>query len=158
MLIRSALKKDADSLVALLREAYANERDYFPDEFVSEVAKAFASSDTLLVAEDDGGQLLGCVCAYRERQPDGSGRIGLLAVRDGAGRRGVGGQLMESAEAHLGTQGCAALSIGVLDFKPRWLREWYERLGYTFMGIGRLNVQPLKRCRLAVLQKRLGEN
>ena len=157
--IRRASAEDAPSIHGLLSRGFVDEREYFPETPLSEIQQSFDDGDAWYVAEENGA-IIGAVCAYAERLDDDSGRIGQLCVEDGSRRspQRYARQLMNAAQGGMRAQGCRTATVGVLDFKPRWLRRFYERLGYQNTGRipGRgIRPAPLRPCNLFVLQKSL---
>jgi GNAT superfamily N-acetyltransferase len=155
--IRRAHAEDAPSIHGLF--GFVDEREYFPETPLSEIQQSFVDGDVWYVAEENTA-IIGAVCAYAERLDDGSGRIGQLCVENGRRRspQRYGHQLMNTAEAWMRAQGCGAVTVGVLDFKPAWLRRFYEQLGYRFVQrIPSWGIQPapLRPCDLDVFQKSL---
>jgi GNAT superfamily N-acetyltransferase len=111
-----------------------------PDEIVGREAQALLAffeapqpGATLLIAESEPGDRLGF--AYLERASDyftqrEHGHIGMLAVTEQAGGKGVGSALMRAAEAWARDQGYDRLTLTVFDANHA-ARAVYEHLGYV---------------------------
>lgn len=70
------------------------------------------------------------------RFPKGSALIWNLYIYDGGRGRGIGRSLLERAEAYCREKGVeyAYLEWDARD-TPRWVRDWYERLGYELKAL-----------------------
>jgi ribosomal protein S18 acetylase RimI-like enzyme len=88
-----------------------------------------------LVAEDDGGELVGFAGGGPERDgtPGYDGEIYAVYVLAQQQRRGIGRQLMGVSAHHLMDQGFGAAMLWALEANSR-ARAFYEALGGQFIG------------------------
>ena len=109
----------------------------------------------VVVAEDGGGRLMGCV--YAEVR-GARGYLGMLAVDPAWQRAHIGRRIIEAAEEHLRHQGCEAVDILVLSLRPE-LPPIYRRHGYIETGTEEFHSpRPLKpgtECHCIVMSKQL---
>jgi ribosomal protein S18 acetylase RimI-like enzyme len=128
--LRPATADDIPAVTALVNLAYRVE-DFFKagdrtDE--REVREHLERSGFLLL--EDAGTLIGSV--YVESMPP-RGYFGMLAVRPGRQRAGLGRKLVAAAEAWARERGCSEMDLSVAS--PRIeLPGFYRRLGYTDNG------------------------
>lgn len=91
---------------------------------------ASGSSDILLVAESDGGQIAGYALgrALDNKEPAGhTGELVALHVRKPYQRRGVGHGLVAAMAERLSSSGSSSLMLWVLEGNSA--RQFYEKLG-----------------------------
>ncbi|MGK5683609.1 GNAT family N-acetyltransferase [Actinoplanes sp. URMC 104] len=93
-----------------------------------------------LVVARDGGVLLGV--ARVQQLPGGEGEAGMLAVRPGRRRAGLGGELIAFAEGWARARGLPVTQLELL-WPTQWehpvkvfLRDWYTRIGYEVVRKG----------------------
>ncbi|GID68249.1 GNAT family N-acetyltransferase [Actinoplanes cyaneus] len=98
-----------------------------------------------LVADLRDGQLAGVVRV--QRMPDGSGEFGMLAADPARRGEGIGGGLIRWAEDFCRSRGDHTMRLELLvprEFRlasKEFLHEWYSRLGYRILRVGRLEEQ-----------------
>ena len=107
------------------------------DRFWQEVAAEVAAGDRLLLVAEAAGtaEVLGTVQVARARQENAPqrGELAKLLVHRSARGLGLGGRLMDAAEAAARTAGVRLL---VLDTETGSTAErLYERLGWTRVGV-----------------------
>ena len=96
-------------------------------------AQLEASDSALLLAEADGGGLLGCV--YLEREEGGGAYLGMLTVAPDAQRGGLGKAILAQAEQYAArTWGASSVSMTVIGQREDIL-GWYARRGYSDTGL-----------------------
>lgn len=127
---RVAAEGDRARLVPLINAAFAIETFLEGTRTDDERLAATMRKGSILLAEDAGGRLLGCVNA--EVRGDRS-YLGQLAVDPAHQGAGLGRLIVEAAEEHLRRQGCAAVDISVLSLRPELL-PIYRRYGYVETG------------------------
>ena len=128
---RVATEADFPSLIAVVNAAYSIETFLEGTRTDEERLSAMIQKGVILVAEDDTGQILGCV--YTEvRGP--RGYLGQLAVDPVHQGRGLARIIVEAAEDRLRAEGCEAVDITVLNLRPE-LPPIYRRFGYIETGI-----------------------
>jgi len=128
---RVATEADFPSLIAVVNAAYSIETFLEGTRTDDERLSAMMQKGVILVAEDDTGQILGCV--YTEvRGP--RGYLGQLAVDPVHQGRGLARIIVEAAEDRLRAEGCEAVDITVLNLRPE-LPPIYRRFGYIETGI-----------------------
>jgi ribosomal protein S18 acetylase RimI-like enzyme len=168
--IRAARRDEAEALAALVNSAYRGEgsRQGWTTEAdlldgtrvsVATVQALLADPECSLLVIGSERRLAGCV----ELRPSGAKLyVGMLTVAPDAQGRGLGGRLMDAAEARARDRGFAALVMTVISVR-RELIAWYVRRGFRPTGETHpfafadesfgLPKQPLE---FAVLEKRLG--
>lgn len=151
--IRDARYDDAARLAAVCRDAYAaNVEAGFPsfaatasaadvegwlhdrDVFVAELdEEAAAAADATDASHDEStGDIVGAV-QLRHRSERDVLELGRLAVVEAYEERGIGGLLVEHAEAVARERGHDRLRLRTFTGHPV-LPDWYERLGYERVG------------------------
>lgn len=129
---------DAAALVDCWVELAADQRQYGSRllteanrEAVAEAIARHIVTEGLLVAEADG--ILGFVMYHVEdghyQQDETTGVIANLYVRPEARNRGIGGRLLDAAEAELAEAGVDTVSLEVLAANDA-ARRFYSRHGY----------------------------
>lgn len=129
ILIRQACPDDAAALRAILRDTFQS--TWLP-ELTAEAARAFLSEDRpaayvgerglLFVVAEVGGEVVGFV--------DWDGDfVNALHVRSGHARTGVGGRLMDRAEAEIAAAGFPTARLETDTFNLR-SQAFYARRGY----------------------------
>jgi predicted N-acetyltransferase YhbS len=127
---RLAAVEDAPRLIAMINAAFSIEE--FLEGTRTDEARLAATMEkgSILMAEDEAGNLLGSVyfelCEHR-------GYVGMLAVDPAQQGRGLSRKLMEAAEEHLRAAGCGEVEIVVLNMRPE-LPPIYRRFGYVEAG------------------------
>ncbi|MGA9667641.1 MAG: GNAT family N-acetyltransferase [Terracidiphilus sp.] len=154
-IVRSAADVDIPHLIPLINSAFSIET-FLEGTRTDEARLAIMmEKGTILLAEDNSGQLLGCV--YMEVHGS-RGYLGQLAVDPTRQGSGLARRVVEAAEDHLRCQGCEAVDITVLSLRPE-LPRIYRRYGYIETGIEEFHpTQPLKpgeKCHSIVMSKRL---
>jgi len=86
----------------------------------------------LLVWRDDAGVLMGTV--FLQPKEDGVWYLGLLTVRPGLQNRGLGKELLASAEGFAKKRGGTRIRMTVLHVREALL-GWYQRRGYRETGV-----------------------
>ena len=153
--IRPATAADRTRLIPLINAAFAVET-FLEGTRTDEARLAvMMQKGTILAAEDNFGQLLGCI--YMEVRGM-RGYLGQLAVDPAHQRYGLAKRLMAAAEEHLRRQGCEAVEITVLSLRTE-LPPIYRRYGYVEIGAEDFHTtQPLKsgaECHCIVMVKQL---
>src|SRR5262245_41545134 len=126
-----------DQLVCIINRAYEiGEAGLWLDGATrtgpSEIGEAIRSGGMLAATSE--GQLVGCV--YLRRLDPSRADLGLLSVAPDQWGRGVGGELVRTAEQLMRSYGVTTMQLELLVPKA-WvhpekarLRAWYTRLGY----------------------------
>ncbi len=127
---RLATPADRPRLIPLINAAFAIETFLEGTRTDEERLAANLRKGSILLAEDGGGRLLGCV--YTEVRGE-RGYLGQLAVDPAHQGAGLGRRIVEAAEEHLRKQGCEAVDISVLSLRPELL-PIYRRYGYVETG------------------------
>jgi ribosomal protein S18 acetylase RimI-like enzyme len=141
---RQATVSDVPAIVRLVESAYrgeasrvgwTTEADLLDGQrtdpgAVAEMLRVPGS--TVLLAEEDGGQLVGC-CRL-EWRPDAEAYFGMFSVQPVRQGEGVGRQLLAEAE-RIAREDLAALTMVMTVIAQRTeLIAWYERRGYRLTG------------------------
>lgn len=135
--VRRAEREDAETVAALVREAFGREaRRYGVEELppmreTAEMVAELMADHVVLLAEEDG-RAIGTV---RGHAHDGVCDVGRLAVATGHEGRGVGQRLLREIELACPAPRFA-LFTGSISDGPLHL---YRKLGYTETGRERIN-------------------
>jgi ribosomal protein S18 acetylase RimI-like enzyme len=152
---RLATSADAARLIPLINTAFAIETFLEGTRTDAERLAAMMREGNILLAEDDAGQLIGCV--YTEVHGT-RGYLGQLAVAPERQGRGLARRFVEAAEQHLREQGCDAVDLSVLNHRTE-LPPLYGRFGYEITGTKEfVSSRPLKpgvKCHCIVMSKSL---
>jgi N-acetylglutamate synthase-like GNAT family acetyltransferase len=151
---RSATPADIDPLVKFINKAFIRD-NYFKrtDRTNSEQITNYLHKGNFLLLEEQG-ELVGLV--YTELRKNSHCYIGLLTVTPDKQSRGIGRQLMQSAEDFCLNHGCSIVEIDVINLRPQ-LVDWYRGLGYEVIGEApyprpEILLQP---CHFIKMQKKL---
>jgi len=153
--MREATAEDGPRVIALVNAAYAVE-DFLegtrtdPERLAATMAKG-----TVLVAEVEGGGLVGTV--YYEARGE-RGYMGMLAVEPARQGEGLASMMVREAEDRLRAAGCRAVDITVLSLRPELL-PIYRRFGFVETGTepfayGRVFKEPME-CHCIRMAKEL---
>ena len=147
---------DTPPLVALINVAFLPERVAIDgDRMNTEKLQPYFKTGKFLVLENEQG-LAGCV--YAELRGT-RGYIGLLALRPELKGRGLGRQLMVSAEEYLARAGCEGADLRTISARDD-LVPMYQHLGYRQTATEKMPPEiPLKiPCHFIVMSKRLAKS
>jgi GNAT superfamily N-acetyltransferase len=129
--VRRAALDDVDLLVRIVNAAFVVERFFVDrDRTDAEAVRAYLSTGTFLVAQDESGTPVGCV--YIERRGD-RGYFGLLAIDPAHQGHGYGRRLIDAVERLFRSTGCVAVDIRVVNLRTE-LPPIYLALGYVERG------------------------
>ncbi len=152
---RFATAEDAPRLIAMINAAFSIE-EFLEGTRTDDVRLAATmAKGSILMAEDEDGNLLGSV--YFE--PRGRrGYLGMLAVDSAQQGRGLARCLVEAAEMHLRTAGCNEVEIVVLNMRPE-LVPIYQRFGFVVEGTNEFTpsrtLKPGVECYGIIMVKKL---
>jgi len=151
---RLATTADIELLLKFINKAFARDNYFKRTERTNseQVMEYLQKGDFLLLEEQ--GELLGLV--YADLREKGRGYIGLLTVNPDKQSRGIGSQLMQSAEDFCRDHGCSIAEIDVINLRPE-LVDWYRGQGYQVVGEApyprpEILIQP---CHFIAMQKGL---
>lgn len=138
MILRPATLTDVAELVRVINLAYAVEAEMFHGPRTNDAdvrARLAVPNAVFLVVPDasDGaapGRLAAAV--YVERRA-GRGYFGMLAVDPSRQGRGLGRELVRSAEAYARAGACDVMDLDVVDLRGE-LTAFYGALGYRAVG------------------------
>ena len=130
-LLRLADPADTDELVRLINAAFAVEKIVVEGDRINseKLQPLFDTGNFLLLFEEE--ELLGCV--YVEVKGK-RGYLGLLAVRPGRQKSGLGRRLTTAAEDYFRNAGCEGVDLRIVSVRAE-LPPFYKRLGYKETGI-----------------------
>ena len=143
MTIRDAVPGDIPALHALVESAYrgeasragwTTEADLLGGQRTDpeDLAAIIADPDQAMLTAWDGETLLACIRI--QRQPDGAGYFGMLAVSPTRQASGLGRRMVTAAEEAMAERfGARLIRISVFPQRDT-LIAWYERLGYADTG------------------------
>ncbi|TGE27668.1 GNAT family N-acetyltransferase [Hymenobacter metallicola] len=141
--IRPATALDIPALVAFVNSVYRGDTSRLgwtteanlldgPRIDAESLAEMLAAEEAvLLMAHQEGGQLVGSV--YLQRQPAATMYLGMLSVDATRQNAGIGRQLLAAADSYAREQSCSRMKITVISVRAELL-AWYERLGYQRTG------------------------
>jgi ribosomal protein S18 acetylase RimI-like enzyme len=151
---RLAIPADIELLVKFINKAFIRD-NYFKrtDRTNSEQITNYLHKGNFLLLEEKG-ELVGMV--YAELRENSHCYIGLLTVTPDKQGRGIGRQLMQSAEDFCRNHACTIVEIDVINLRPQ-LVDWYRGLGYEVVGeasypLPEILLQP---CHFITMQKNL---
>jgi GNAT superfamily N-acetyltransferase len=131
MTIRLAVAGDAARLTDLINGAYDAAESFFLDgpRITDTQVRERMAEGGFLVA-DEGGVAYACIFV---RISGDRAYLGLLAVDRDRQKQGLGGRLLDAAEAYCRDQGCTAIDIVVVNLReelfPRYEARGYRRTG-----------------------------
>lgn len=153
--LRPASDADIARLVPLVNSAFSIETFLDGTRTDERDIAAMMRKGTILIAEDAGGQLAGCVYAELRGQ---RGYLGMLTVDPKRQRTGLGTRIMAAAGEHLRSRGCVAVDITVLSLRTE-LPPIYRRCGFIETGTAPFNIDRTintgQDCHLIVMSKDL---
>jgi GNAT superfamily N-acetyltransferase len=130
MRFRLAEAGDRARLIPLINAAFAIESFLEGTRTDEPRLAAMMEKGSILLAEDESGQALGCV--YTELRGE-RGYLGMLAVDPAHQTKGLARKIVEAAEERFRELGCVAVEISVLNLRPE-LPPIYRRYGYVETG------------------------
>ncbi len=144
--LREATVQDAPEMVEVVNAAFEEEAFFVnrPRTHLTQLAEHFRLGGFLLAHE--GSQLVASV--YYEVRGE-HGYIGMLAVRPGRQRGGLGGMMMQAAEQKLREAGCRVAEIAVVDVRTN-LFPVYRKLGYVETGAEEPHEELLQKLTMPV--------
>lgn len=149
MTVRLAADADVEALVALINRAFEVERRFLDAERTDPAdVRAHLAGGEFLILEEDGAPV-GCV--YLERE-GARAYFGMLAVEPGRQKAGVGGRLVDAAEARARAFGCAIMEIRIVSLRDE-LFPYYRTRGYA--ETGETVPFPAARAHFVVMRKAL---
>jgi ribosomal protein S18 acetylase RimI-like enzyme len=122
--VRPFARGDTGAVATLWGTAFPDDRPWNAPPAV--IARKRARRDGLFWVATRGGRVVGAVMAGWDGQ---RGWIYHLAVEPGVRRRGIGRQLVATAERALAERGCPKVNLQVLE-SNRDIVAFYERLGW----------------------------
>lgn len=171
--IRTVCSDDIDSIVSLVNGAYRGEeakKGWTTEADVlggqrtdfAAIASTLNEPDSVILGAftKEANELVGCV--YLKNQKT-SCYLGMLTVRPGLQNKGLGRQLMQSAEAQALEWNLCLMEIKVLSYRHE-LIAWYERQGFQKSsethpfpyGNPRFGVPLVEDLEFFVFRKKLG--
>lgn len=146
IIIREATERDTIEMVEVVNAAFEEEAFFVsaPRTHPAQMADHFRSGHFLVAYM--GRQLVASV--YYEPRGE-RGYIGMLAVRPGQQRRGLGGAMMRAAEGVLCGLGCSFAEIAVVNIRTALL-EVYRKLGYVECGVAEPPEELLRKLTMPV--------
>jgi ribosomal protein S18 acetylase RimI-like enzyme len=125
-----AAERDTAEMIEMVNAAFEEEAFFVnaPRTHAAQMAVHFRSGHFLLAHEN--GRLVASV--YYELRGD-HGYIGMLAVRPGQQRRGLGRAMTQAAEGILRAAGCKVAELTVVNLRTALLAA-YRKLGYVEAG------------------------
>jgi len=129
--LREADERDIAGMMEVVNAAFEEEAFFVnrPRTYPAQLAEHLRSGHFLLAHR--GAQLLASV--YYEVRGE-RGYIGMLAVRPGQQRSGLGRAMMQAAERILRDSGCSIAEIAVVSVRTA-LPILYRKLGYAEAGV-----------------------
>ena len=138
-LIRLARAEDAAGIAATLRDLgwFAHIEDEPVEETERRVAEQLAlcaanGDHTVLVAEDDDGQIAGYLAAhwFPNLMKGGDGYISELFIREAARGKGLGGRFLAAIEEEGKQRGCTRLMLFNRKERESYQRGFYQNHGW----------------------------
>src|SRR5689334_12169291 len=152
MSIRKAIKTDIPSMVVLMNSAYRGEASKKGWTTEADMVEGELRTDEdhlnelmkdpnvhFLKFTSDNNQIEGCVFLQKRKNKL---YLGMLSVNPELQAKGIGKQLMKSAEDYAKQLGCESVIMRVIHTRHE-LIAWYERQGYQNSG----KVEPFEDSR-----------
>jgi ribosomal protein S18 acetylase RimI-like enzyme len=129
--LREATESDIAEMTEVVNAAFEEEAFFVnrPRTYPAQLAEQLRSGHFLLAHR--GAQLVASV--YYELRGERRGYIGMLAVRPGDQRAGLGRAMMQAVERILRGSGCSIAEISVISVRTA-LPPLYRKLGYLEAG------------------------
>src|SRR5215470_2687765 len=129
--IRQADENDITDVVAVVNEAFQVESDFRTGNrtSVEEITRLIQMSRFLVAI--DNNQVVGAVLV---RVNGTTGYFGMLAVRTGLQRLGIGRTLLEAAEDYCRAHGCTTMTLSTGSVRHELVTR-YQKLGYSITSI-----------------------
>jgi GNAT superfamily N-acetyltransferase len=129
--IRQAVEGDIAEIVAVVNAAFQVESEFRAGDRTSlaDISRLMQSSMFLVAAEDES-----VVGAVLVRITGATGYFGMLAVRPGLQRSGIGRALLEAAEDYCRAHGCVEMTLSTGRVRQELLR-YYGKMGYAVTSI-----------------------
>lgn len=134
-LVRAATPADADAIAVMIAELGYS---VTADEVATRLGGIDDAGQAVLVAEMDG-EVVGCLSTSTMvvlHRPAPVGRISMMVVDERHRSRGIGAQMVSSAEELLVSKGCQLVEVTSnlrrLDAHRFWERVGYERTSARF--------------------------
>jgi ribosomal protein S18 acetylase RimI-like enzyme len=129
--LRAAIESDSAEMIEVVNAAFEEEAFFVnrPRTHAAQLAEHFRSGHFLLAHQ--GSELVASV--YYEVRGE-RGYIGMLAVRPGHQRSGLGRTMMQAAEQALRSLGCGIAELSVVSVRTG-LPPIYRKLGYREAGV-----------------------
>ena len=121
--IRHAVPSDLDALVALEESSFDHDR-----VSRAQIRRHIAGTSAVVLVAEEHGQVLGAALLFFRHRAKAS-RLYSIAIAHAARGRGLGGMLLEAAEAQAHDRGCTAMKLEVRTDKVAAI-ALYERHGY----------------------------
>jgi ribosomal protein S18 acetylase RimI-like enzyme len=128
--VRLAMEADRARLIPLVNSAFSIETFLEGTRTDEERLAATMRKGHILLAEDQGGEPVGCI--YTEVRGE-RGYMGMLAVDPARQGTGLASLIVRAAEELLRSRGCLAVDISVLSLRPELL-PLYRRFGFVETG------------------------
>lgn len=130
--LRAASRADIDALVALEHAAFVTDR---AERRAIRHAVDSATMDVIVALVEDGrAEVLVGAAVLERRRSSRIARLASIAVAPNRGGLGLGGRLLDAAEAQARSQGCDRLRLEVRADNGAGIRL-YERRGYTRFAV-----------------------
>lgn len=154
--LREAIESDIPEMVEVVNAAFDVESFFVdrPRTHAAQLTESLHSGHFLLAHRD--AQLMASV--YYELRGEQRGYIGMLAVRPGHQRSGLGRAVMQAVEQIIRGSGCRIAEISVVNLRTS-LPPLYRKLGYVETGVGEPHEDLQKKLTMPVhlikMEKRL---
>ena len=153
--IRLATDADVAAIVAVTNDAFAVETFLDGTRTDADDVRQAMAHGAFLVADDASGRLIASVAIEPH---EGRGYFGMLAIDPAQQRSGMGGAMVEAAEAYCRERGCTAMDITVLSLRSELL-PFYRKRGYVEAGVEdfhpRIPLRPGLECHCIRMSKPL---
>ncbi len=144
--LREATEHDTAEMIEVVNAAFEEENFFVnrPRTHPAQIAEHFRSGHFLLA--HDAGQLVASL--YYEVRGE-RGYLGMLAVRPGRQRHGLGGVMIRAVEDILRSLGCRIAEIAVVNVRTALLPV-YRKLGYVESGVAETPEELLQKLTMPV--------
>lgn len=132
IVLRPARRADLDALVALEHAAFATDRA--ERRAIRHAIDSATMSVIAALAVEDGEEVLVAAAVLERRRSSRIARLASIAVAPSRGGLGIGGRLLDAAEAEARAHGCDRLRLEVRADNGSGIRL-YERRGYARFAV-----------------------
>lgn len=156
--VRMARDADAESITALVNEAYVVEAFFKigPRTDPADIRAHLQRGAFLVLDRKSGGGLAAAIyIAISNKDTEKHGYFGMLSVSPAMQGLGLGRRMIAVAEAYCQAHGCTAMDLQLVSLRTE-LPPFYGRLGYREYGTAPFDDEAREPCHFILMTKPLG--